>query len=378
MPTPYNPLVMPTLGTVNGQPTFGTVGTYVSQTASAVNAAAQSFLTALADLGAIDYSQVGDLPAFNSVVWLGSTVGIMDRPTRPTMTLGNIQSLLDRLNQLVPPSLDAEDFVYSEPGYSSALRDPMINKLLNDLTNGGYGIDTTDEVALWNRARDREAKQGVTNVLELRRQAAATSAPMPQGALQVALNKLNQDSADRISGTNREIALKRADLYVEQRRRVIDQVLSSENQSIELYNAVQNRTLQVAQIRVQMSIALFDASVKLFAVQQQAITTAIDAQLETLKATISVYASDVAAYAAFVNAVASGAQVDIANSRTVLERDMAAHRSRTDIIKFRLQELGLTLEKNKEIYKYGTDFFRTSLGSALNGINGLAVQTGES
>lgn len=376
MPTPYSPLVLPTLGTVNGQPTFATTATWITQCATAVNNAANGFMTALADLGAIEYSKVGDLPEFSSIVWLGNAAGVLNRPERPTLSLGNIQSLLNRLNQISPPPAVDEEFSYTDPGYSSALRDPMIVKLLNDLVNGGYGIDTADEVSLWNRARDREAKLGQANIEELRRQASGTSFAMPQGALYAALEKARQEAMEKVSSVNRDIALKRADLYVEQRRRVIDQVLQTESQSIALYNAVQARTLESAQVRVQMAVALFDAGVKLFAAQQEEIKVQIDARLNSLQSLVNVYAADISAYAAYVNAVASGAQIDIANSNNVLRRDIAEHESRVNMIKFRLQELGLTLDKNKEIYKYGSDFFRTALGAAMSNINGLAVQTG--
>lgn len=379
MPVPYAPLSMPTMQTNDdGEVTFSNAADYISEAATAVNEAAQSFLTALADLGAIDItSTIGDLPQFNSLVWLGDSAAALQRPARPTMTLGNINDLLDALNQLSLPTVPTNTFNYVDPGYSSALRDPMINKLLTDLLNGGYGIDTNDEVALWARARDRVYRQMETNVIDIRRQAAATSAPMPQGAMYAALEKARQEAYGQINDTNREIALKRADLYVQHRQRTFENVLRSEEQSIALYNAIQARTLMAAEIKVRVAIAVFDAGIKHFTAKKEKLTTQIDAQLDSLRATIQVYAADVQSYAAFVNAVVSGAEVDIANSKNVLTRDIAAHDARVNIVKFRLQELMATLEKNKEIYKYGADFFRTALGSALNGINGLAVQSGE-
>jgi hypothetical protein len=356
----YVPLVMPTM---TGTADFTKAANFLSEAAANLVESGNSFLATLTELKAIEFSQVGDLPQFNSVVWLGTTPSTLARPDRPTVDT-NVSDLLDQLRALIAPTAPVDTFNYSEPGYSSPLRSPLIEKLLYDLVNGGYGIDTTDEVALFNRERDREELITQANIEELRRQASATGFPMPQGSLYLALQRARQEQMSKLSSVNRDIALKRADLYVDNRRQVIQQVLASEDQSIGLYNAIQNRTLAVAQIEVQLAISLFDAGIRLFDTRIKGLTDQINAQLE-------------AARAAYVNAVVAGAQIDIANSRNILTRDIAAHQARSDIVKFRLQQLSTTVENAKEINKYGTEFFRTALGSAMNGINGLAVQTGE-
>jgi hypothetical protein len=369
----YVPLVMPTM---TGTADFTKAANFLSEAAANLVESGNSFLATLTELKAIEFSQVGDLPQFNSVVWLGTTPSTLARPDRPTVDT-NVSDLLDQLRALIAPTAPVDTFNYSEPGYSSPLRSPLIEKLLYDLVNGGYGIDTTDEVALFNRERDREELITQANIEELRRQASATGFPMPQGSLYLALQRARQEQMSKLSSVNRDIALKRADLYVDNRRQVIQQVLASEDQSIGLYNAIQNRTLAVAQIEVQLAISLFDAGIRLFDTRIKGLTDQINAQLEAARAQVGIYASDVQAYAAYVNAVVAGAQIDIANSRNILTRDIAAHQARSDIVKFRLQQLSTTVENAKEINKYGTEFFRTALGSAMNGINGLAVQTGE-
>jgi hypothetical protein len=371
----YTPLVIPTMSSSN--PNFQDTANWLSSAAYKVNESAQSFLTDLVDLGAIDFAQVGDLPAFDSVVWTASTAGIGATPTRPVLQVTNMQGLLDRLAQLTPPEAPDADFTYTDPGYASVLRDPLMQKLLVDLVSGGYGIETTDEEALWQRAREREAAGMNAAVSEALRVSASTGFPLPQGAQQKAVARAQQEYADKISSLNRDIALKRSELYLQSRQFTIEKVLASEQQSIALYNAIQDRAMRIAQLQVELAIGLFNAGVTLFRSQQEAIIAQVDTPLRYNQQLLAAYNSDVQAYSALVNAVVQEAQVQIANSRNKLDRDVASHRSRTDIVRFRLQQLATTVEKNRDIYKYGVDYFRTALGAAMSNINGLAVQTGE-
>lgn len=370
----YVPLTLPSF---SGTPNYANSVNWISGTASAIASASQSFMTSLSDLGTVDYAIIGDLPTFTTPVIFGNITGVGDRPVRPDVDVSNLDALFARLSALTPPDAPITEFTYTEPGYSSILRDPMMQKLLLDLVNGGYGIEASDEEPLWNRMRDREAQAFQSQIEEIKRQATTSSFPLPQGALQAAIAKATQEYTNKLSSANRDVALKRADLYVENRRFTIEKVLASEDQSIGLYNAIQNRLLQAAQVEVTMAVALFDAGVRVFAAQLDSLLKQIQAPLEANRLLVDTYRADVAAYAAFVNAVATAADIDIRNSRNLLDANIAAHSSRVEKVRFKLQELATTTDLRRDIYKYGSDFFRTALGSAMNGINGLAVQTGE-
>lgn len=370
----YIPLEMPTLG---ADADFAAVAEYVSDVAERVNNAAQSFVSELHDLNAIDYASVGNLPQFLSAVLFGSITGVGDRPARPSLSIANLSGLLQQLENITPPDAPADEFTYTDPGYGSILRDPLMQKLLVDLVQGGYGIETSDELNLWMRARDREAQTYAANIEEIDRQAASANFPMPQGSLAAARAKAAQEYASKVSSINRDIALKRSELYVQSRQFTIEKVLASEDQSIALYNAVQSRQLIAAQAEVQMALALFDGGIRATQMERDTIIKQIETKLQLNQEKLSLYATDVSAYAAYVNAVAAAADLDIRNSRNLLDSNIANHNSRVEIIRFKLQQLALTTELRKEIAKFGTEFFRTSLGTAINGINGLAVQSGE-
>lgn len=370
----YIPLNLPS---ISGTANFSDAANFLAESSEAIVTSGNSFLQSLTDLKSTDFFSVGDIPGFFSPVFYAGALasGAYVRPTRPDMTPPSIAALIDRLNSLILPTAPDTEFSYADPGYTSALRDPLISKLLNDLLNGGYGIDSDEEARLWNRERDREAAIMLANVEEAKRQSGATSFQMPQGSMYAMLNKARQEYINKTSSVNRDIGAKRADMYVEQRRRVIEQVLATEAQNQALYNAIQGRGFEIAKTQVAMAIAIFESSIKAIELQFSAVLKQIEAQMEFSKTSAMVYNSDIAMYSAYVNALVADSQAFIQNQRNVLDRDKAKLFASVDQVKFRLQQLAMSVENSKDINKYGTEFFRTALGSSLNGINGLAVQT---
>lgn len=370
----YVPLVLPTL---SGTTDFSDAANFLADSSEAIVASGNSFLQSLTDLKSTDFFSVGDIPGFFSPVFYSGGLGTQAyiRPTRPDMTPPNISALITRLNGLVMPTTPTLSFTYADPGYASAMHDPMISKLLADLLNGGYGIDDADETRLWNRERDREVASAQANIDELKRQAASTSFPMPQGALYAAIQKARQELLNKTSSVNRDIGLKRADMYVEQRRKVIEQVLAVESQNIMLYNAIQGRGLDIAKTQIAMAISIFEAGIAGIKLQFEAVLKQIEAQMEFSKTSAMVYNADIALYQVYVNALVADSQAFIMNQRNILDRDRSKLFASVEQVKFRLEQLRLGVENSKDINKYGTEFFRTALGSSMNGINGLAVQT---
>ncbi len=190
-------------------------------------------------------------------------------PSPPSFQLPAFTAVAPQ-NLLTPPTAQ---FAYVDPGYASSLHDPLVVKLLGDLQNGTYGIDPDVESALWFRARDRAAQQAMAEVEEARRAMAATSFPMPQGTMNEAIAQAEQKAQQLLSEANREIGIRRSDLYVEGRKFTIQQVAQYEKIRIDLYNATQERALNFAKATVELGIAVYDATVRNFAAQLEAYKT---------------------------------------------------------------------------------------------------------
>jgi hypothetical protein len=370
----YIPLELPTLV----EPvSFTKTANFLKDSSVNIIRSGNSFLQSLTDLKNVDFGQVGNLVAFPSVVIGDSSVSALSsRPARPDINV-NVQSLLDKLTSLtIPNSPPVNAFAYTEPGYAGTLHDPLVNKILVDLVSGGYGIDTTDEIALYNRARDRETLATQTQIDEIKRDAVTTSFPMPQGAMFAAIMRARQAGLEKASSLSRDIMLNRSKLYVENRQFIIEKALASDAQSIALYNAIQQRGVEVAKTQVSLAIALYESGLRFFQYQVDAINKQISTVLEVEKMKISVYGADIQAYASLVNAVSIQAQMNVRQSELVLDAAKIQYQSLTEQVRFRLQQLVQTVENSRQINEFGVEFFRTALGSAMSGISGLSVQTG--
>ena len=191
-----------------------------------------------------------DLPAL-------PTFGALALPTAPSINLPAFISSLPTDDLTAPTT----QFEFAEALYESALLNPLKAKLLYDLTYGGYGIDTTDEVALFNRARDREVELALTRIEDAGRGMAARGFPLPPGELSIHVDRAWQDMQNKVSGASRDITLERSKLYVDNRQFTIREVKEVETVLIGFHNSVQERALNVARLTVEMGVIVFKALV---------------------------------------------------------------------------------------------------------------------
>lgn len=178
-------------------------------------------------------------------------------------------------DELTAPS---ERFSFVEREYQSVLLDSLKAKLMKDLVEGGYGIENDDESGLWEREREREMRTMSAAIDEVTRLAAARGMMQPPGALNAAIARAQQESLAKISSVNREIAIKRADLYVENRKFTIQEVRQVEDMLIRLYGSLMERALNAAKSLVELGIAAYNAKLAMH-----------NYRLERYKASASVY-----------------------------------------------------------------------------------------
>lgn len=188
------------------------------------------------------------------------TFAALALPTPPSITLPAFSAALPTDDLTAPTA----EFSFYEAAYSSTLLDPLKAKLLADLTNGGYGIETADEVALFNRARDREVEAALTRIDEAGRAMATRGFPLPPGELSLHIDAAWQEMQDKVSSASRDITLERSKLYVDNRRFTIEQTREVEQILIGFHNSVQERALNAARATVELTIAVFKALVERF------------------------------------------------------------------------------------------------------------------
>lgn len=185
------------------------------------------------------------------------TIESITLPEPPSIEVPNFTSILPPDDLVVP----SNNFQYFEELYSSALLDAQKAKLLSDLTNGGYGIEVADEQAMWERTRARELEAANAELDMVLQDGAARGFPMPPGDLNIAVSRARQKLHDKLSNLNREIFIKRADQFVDNRKFTIQEVRQLEQILIGYHNSVRERALNAAVKTLEASIQVYNAQV---------------------------------------------------------------------------------------------------------------------
>lgn len=217
--------------------------------ADTLSAPGEVSIAELPGLDALTDPQMPRLPDFRTV----------NIPSTPTVTLPVFNPLV------AMPEADfatvTNNFAWAEAAYQTTLLDAATAKLLDDLQNGGYGIETADEDALWERERARQIEATNFAIEEIRRGSAMRGFPLPPGDLEVSVQRAVQDASNKLSAVSRDIALKRADMFVENRKFTLQEVRAVETVLISFHNSRMERALNAAKATVELGIAVFNASV---------------------------------------------------------------------------------------------------------------------
>lgn len=183
------------------------------------------------------------------------TFGAITLPTPPS--LGDLPAF----DQTLPPDdlvIPSTTFAFAEQAYASALKDAYTAKLLNDIENGGYGIEPADESALWERARQRAEEGARTEIDEIEAAYGARGFEFAPGVLVVASQRARRKAADLVAGANMEIAVKRADLFVANRQFVLSEARQHEAVLIQYHGSVMERALNVQRALLDFAVANFN------------------------------------------------------------------------------------------------------------------------
>lgn len=189
-----------------------------------------------------------DVPTFGNILI----------PDAPSVSLPTFKSSLV-IEDIIAPS---NVFSFVEQQYEDPLLDALKLKLLDDMENGTYGIEPAVEQALWERAREREALAGEAAIQDAMRQQAARGFMLPPGAAFAQIEGAQQAALEKISSVSREIALKRADMYVEGRKFTIEQVRQVEQMLITYFGYMMERALNSAKAIVELGIASYNAQLE--------------------------------------------------------------------------------------------------------------------
>jgi len=216
------------------------------------------------------------------------TIVGLDLPELPSISLPAYTGSLP-IDDLVTPT---DSFDWAEEIYASELLDATKAKLLDAIENGGYGIEPADEAALWQRARDREVEAAIMEQEQMYSVSASRGFPYPPGDLNIAVARSVQNLANKMSSLSRDIAIKRGDLYVENRKFTITEIRALEQVLISYHMSRMERALNAQRISLDFAISLFAVLVSRYNARlaaYQAEAQVFEAQVRAQLAQVELY-----------------------------------------------------------------------------------------
>gem|GEM_PF-7107313 len=175
----------------------------------------------------------------------------------------NVESYLIP-NPTADYSVPSSQFTFVERDYSSAFKDSLLDALLKEMTVGATGINPDDELLLFQRGRDREAATYKDSSQQIARQMAARGFKIPPSAMMGLMNKAQDAMHKAMSGINRDIMLKRADLYVQARQFAIQQGVQLETAMLNYHGAMMERAMNAAKLVADFGISYHNLQVQKF------------------------------------------------------------------------------------------------------------------
>lgn len=219
------------------------------------------------------------------------------------VTIPTFDATLPELNVLEP---SIREYVPGDE-YTSGLLTAVQAALLDRVTNGGTGLNSDVEQALWDRARQREYKQTNDSVAELDRME-TLGYSLPPGIWLDARLKLTTELNYNSDDLSREIMIAQAELEQKNVQQSLELATTLEKVLIDNNNAVEQRLFEAARYATEAGLSLYNAKV-------QAYTAYVDAyrvKAQVYEAQVRGEIAKVEAYTAEVQAEEAKARVNLA------------------------------------------------------------------
>jgi hypothetical protein len=231
------------------------------------------------------------------------SVGEVDVAAKPNYVIPAVPSLDELIVPSPPedevPAFEATEpvfnidppqsiFLYEEAIYSSSLKLATESKLLDIVENGGTGLDSEVEAAIWDRALSRKQVGDLAKHDEAERYFASRGFNIPQGALVSRLTELMTERARAEDDINRDIMTEQAKLAQTNTHFAITSAIQHESSIMAYLSDVAQRTLDSSKYAQEVAIALFNADVMRYNAQLQGYQTAASVYESRIRASMLV------------------------------------------------------------------------------------------
>lgn len=233
-------------------------------------------------------------------------------PSAPSINITNFTATVPSIETLTEPVT----FSFVEEAYNSDIRVVLFNKILNDIINGGTGLDVDVEQDIWDRYLSRQINENDRLYQEIQNQFAATGFGLPSGAYASRLLQISSEISAKNDNANRDISIKQAELAQNNTQFTIEQAGILEKMLRDFFNEQQNRALQAQQILASNAIEIYKALIErqnLFLTQYQTEAQVFEIKVRAELTAIEAYKAKVEGVRATVDV--QQARVDLYNSQ---------------------------------------------------------------
>lgn len=174
----------------------------------------------------------------------------------------------------IPPSISGVTvpnvFIeWKEPEYQSELLDEL-SAYIREGMQGGTGLPVPIEEALFNRSRARESRETSRAVQEVVNDWSTRNFSMPPGMLVKQVASIREQGQLKVSELNRDILIEASKMEIEQIRFLVQQGMSLEQLTSNIFNNFANRLFEVARFNAESQISVFNAQIAFFNAQNEA------------------------------------------------------------------------------------------------------------
>lgn len=192
-----------------------------------------------------------------------TSIGGHTVPAPPAVVIADFGDAIPVYNLEVPTT----PFAYVEPTYTSDLKDAVEAKLLSDVENGGTGLASDVEDAIWERTRERDERDYNEASTKLDSLWSGKSFSLPNGVLVEAHQELINRDKDQRTERNRDILIKQAELAQTNTHFAITSSLSLEQLELNHANQVYNRALEAEKATIEFGIAYHNLKIADYNIQ---------------------------------------------------------------------------------------------------------------
>lgn len=263
--------------------------------------AAQVYLDSLSILFATAKMPSYDIDYEHQDITLDSDIE-SKRPEAPSdedLTPGDVSTpVIGTINEITVPTIEIPEYTleppnneldYDEAVYQSDLQDALKTALQDFVENGGTGLGSDVESALWARAQDRQTLLNERTYNEAEEYFASRGYTIPPGALSGRLTEALAEQTRATAQLNYEISIEQARLARAQSEYSLNAAINLEGQDKEKFTAMANRALEVSKATVKVIIDLYDAKIRGYIAEMDGAK--LEAEVEKLRVDAAVAAN---------------------------------------------------------------------------------------